>query len=154
MKRLNKSMTAYCGLCCADCIPSRRELFGLLDRLEALLGELRFEKYAQLKWARDREFKHYPRFISLLRKLKTLRCAAPCREGGGNPKCEVRRCARRRRLEGCWQCAKRARCSRLDALRRAHPNLDYHLALIARMGSANWFRQRRGHYRWQQKKEL
>ena len=151
VKKLNMRMTAYCGLCCADCIPSRRELFVLLDRLEALLRQVQFERYAELKAARDPEFNKYPRFLAMLRKLKTLRCPAPCRDGGGNPSCEVKRCARNHGLDGCWQCARRRRCAFLDPLRRAHPNLDYHLALIARMGPAEWFHKRREHYSWQQK---
>ncbi len=149
MKKLSKRLTAYCGLCCADCIPSQAELFALLDRVERLLGQLQFERYARLKSARDREFSHYPQFLSLLRKIKGLRCPAPCRQGGGNPGCEVRRCARRHRLAGCWQCAQRRRCKLLNRLRRVHPNLDYHLDLIARLGPAEWFRKRRGHYSWQ-----
>jgi hypothetical protein len=54
-------------------------------------------------------------------------------------------------LKGCWECEDRRRCTLLDALRRIHPNLDYHLDLIEDMGPAQWFKKREEHYRWQRK---
>jgi hypothetical protein len=42
-------LTAYCGLYCRDCIPSRTELYALIDQLDSQLSELHFDKYAELK---------------------------------------------------------------------------------------------------------
>jgi hypothetical protein len=46
---MDESLTSYCGLCCADCIPSREEFFTLVSSLEEMLAELKFEHYAELK---------------------------------------------------------------------------------------------------------
>ncbi len=151
MKEMDEDLTAYCGLCCADCIPSREEFFALVDRLDRMLEELQFEQYAELKSTRDREFEDYPRFLSVLRQIKGLRCPVPCRHGGGISHCEVRGCVKGKGLKGCWECRDRRGCALLDGLRRVHPNLDYHLDLIADMGPAQWFEKRKEHYRWQRK---
>ena len=45
----DKKYTAYCGLYCLDCIPSNIRLFEILNELEKLLEEVKFDKYAELK---------------------------------------------------------------------------------------------------------
>jgi hypothetical protein len=150
---MDERLTSYCGLCCADCIPSHEEFFDLVNRLAEMLDELRFGHYAELKSEINEEFKEYPKFLSILHHIKGLRCANPCQLGGGNPQCKIRLCAQSKRLKGCWQCQSRSECTLLDRLRGVHPNLDYHLDLIEEMGPGNWFEKRKEHYRWQVKTE-
>ena len=144
---MDESLTAYCSLCCADCIPSREELFALVDRLDQMLEELQFDQYAELKSAQHEAFEDYPTFLSVLRQIKELRCPAPCQQGGGEPSCEIKQCVQSKGLKGCWECRDRRKCTLLDDLRSVHPNLDYHLDLIADMGPAQWFEKRREHSR-------
>lgn len=148
---MDEKFTAHCGLCCADCIPSHEELFALVDRLDQMLEQLQFDQYAMLKSAQNKEFGGYPAFISLLHQIKNLRCPAPCRQGGGKSYCEIRDCVQSKSLKGCWECKDRRECTLLDRLRRIHPNLDYHLDLIAEMGPDRWFEKRKEHYAWQHK---
>lgn len=147
-ENMDATLTAYCGLCCSDCIPSREDLFALADRLYQMLEQLQFQ-YAKLKSAQNKEFEDYPTFLLVLHQIKELRCPAPCRQGGGKSYCEVRECVRSKELKGCWECKDRQKCALLDRLRRIHPNLDYHLGLIAEMGHAKWFEKRKEHYTWQ-----
>jgi hypothetical protein len=141
-ENMDEKLTAYCGLCCADCIPSRVEFFALVDRLDQMLEQLQFDKYAELKSAQHKEFEDYPIFLSVLRQIEELRCPAPCRQGGGKSYCEVRECVQGKKLKGCWECKDRPECKLLDRLRRIHPNLDYHLDLIADMGPPKWLEKR------------
>lgn len=150
---MDERLTSYCGLCCADCIPSHEEFFDLVNRLAEMLDELRFGHYAELKSEINEEFEEYPKFLSILQHIKGLRCASPCQLGGGNPQCKIRLCAQSKRLKGCWQCQACSECTLLDRLRGVHPNLDYHLDLIEEMGPGNWFEKRKEHYRWQVKAE-
>ena len=122
-----------------------------MDRLDRMLQELQFEQYAELKSARHGEFEDYPRFLSVLRQIKELRCTVQCQQGGGISRCEVRQCVQGKGLKGYWECEDRRGCNLLDGLRRVHPNLDYHLDLIADMGPAQWFGKSKEHYRWQRK---
>jgi hypothetical protein len=150
---MDERLTSYCGLCCADCIPSREEFFAVVTKLDEMLEKLQFEHYAELKSEINEEFKEYPRFLSVLHQMKGLRCANPCQLGGGNPNCKIRLCAQSKNRKGCWQCQERGGCTLLDRLRSIHPNLDYHLGLIEEMGPANWFEKRKEHYGWQRKAE-
>jgi hypothetical protein len=145
---MNRNLTAYCGLCCADCIPSDGELFHLVDALDKKLAGIQFGLYAEYKTGRIPEFKEYPVFLSLLRRIGQLHCPT-CRQGGGNLQCAIRPCAQNKRLNGCWECDQRSGCGLLDNLRKVHVNLDYHLDLIAKLGPDEWFEKRKGHYRWQ-----
>lgn len=145
---MDGKMTACCGICCADCIPSHGELHSLVERLEKLLAELQFDLYAQYKAERIPGFKDYPLFLSMLRRIGQLHCPT-CRQGGGNPQCDIRPCAAEKGVAGCWDCGKRSGCSRLDRLRAVHPHLEENLDLIARLGPEKWFGERKGHYRWQ-----
>jgi hypothetical protein len=48
-ENMDEKLTAYCGLCCADCILSCEELFALMDRVDQMLEQLQFDRYEELK---------------------------------------------------------------------------------------------------------
>ena len=146
---MDKKFTAYCGLCCLDCIPSNAEFFSLLHRLDGMLEKLQFDEYAKLKSKKQTLFNEYPTFVKILREIQNLRCAFPCREGGGKPNCEVRQCVLNHGYNGCWRCNVRRSCELLESLRQIHPNLDHHLDLISEFGPEKWFEKRGAHYKWQ-----
>jgi len=146
---MDKKFTAYCGLCCLDCIPSNGELFSLLHRLDGMLEKLQFDEYAKLKSKKQTIFNEYPTFVKILKEISNLRCALPSREGGGKPNCEVRQCALNHGYDGCWGCKSRRSCELLEPLRQIHPKLDLHLDLILELGSEKWFEKRGAHYKWQ-----
>ena len=146
---MNDQLTAYCGLCCVDCIPSREEFFRLIDKMDAMLADMQFEKYAELKAETEEIFQAYPTFLSVLHHIRDLRCPKPCRQGGGKPDCAIRQCAKNKGLPGCWACDIRRPCEKLDRLRDIHPHLDYHLDLIRDLGPDAWLEKRKEHYRWQ-----
>jgi len=146
---MDKKFTAYCGLCCLDCIPSNGELFSLLHRLDGMLEKLQFNEYAKLKSKKQTIFNEYPTFVNILKEISNLRCTLPCREGGGKPNCEVRQCVLNHGYDGCWECESRRSCELLEPLRQIHPNLDLHLDLILELGPEKWFEKRGAHYKWQ-----
>jgi hypothetical protein len=149
-------LTSYCGLYCKDCIPSRSDLYNLAARLQAVLSELKFDRYAELKagqtyWSESNAiFKDYPRFIEVLQAIRGLECRSTCREGGGwkGEHCPVRNCAIDKGMTGCWECNEYITCGRLEPLLKFHPNLAYHLELIKTEGVDRWADKRRGHYPW------
>ena len=141
-------MTAFCGIYCGDCIPSKEEFFSTIDRLDEMLGELQFDEYADYKANRNPAFKDYPVFIAVLRQIKQL-CCVTCRQGGGNSQCEIKGCVQNKELNGCWECNERSGCLFLNRLRSVHPNLDYNLDLIEKMGPEKWVEKRKQHYQFQ-----
>jgi len=114
-----------------------------------MLSKLQFDEYARLKAEKNPIFAEYPIFVKVLKEIESLKCSGPCRDGGGKPECEVRKCAQGKGYPGCWECSDRNTCIKLNSLRLVHPNLDYHLDLISKHGPKNWFSKRQAHYRWQ-----
>ena len=146
---MNEYFTAFCGLCCIDCIPSNYGFFKIVNNLEEVLSDIQFDEYARLKAEKNPVFKEYPTFLKMLKEIDSLKCPVPCKEGGGKPDCAIRKCAQGREYSGCWECRDRLNCTKLDSLRLIHKNLDYHLDLIGKYGPENWFPKRKSHYRWQ-----
>jgi hypothetical protein len=152
----DSSLTAYCGLYCKDCIPSKKELFATVASLEELLKRSHFDLYADLKatqtyWSEAKEaFKSYPEFIKVLKSIQSLECKSTCREGGGwkGEKCQVKNCAINKHYNGCWECAELKSCKLLEPLLNFHPNLAFHLELIRTEGIEHWRGKHKGHYSW------
>lgn len=149
---MDSKYTAFCGLSCMDCIPSNTLLFSSAHNLEVILENLQFEEYAKLKSLKNPIFNDYPAFLNVLREIKSLQCSGPCREGGGDPDCKIKRCVQSKGLEGCWICGEHSNCERLSKLKQVHPNLEYHFQLITEYGPKDWFQKRKAHYRWQREK--
>jgi hypothetical protein len=40
---MDEKYTAFCGLCCVDCIPSNHVFFNLAHNLEEVLSDLQFD---------------------------------------------------------------------------------------------------------------
>jgi hypothetical protein len=158
----NSQLTSYCGLYCKDCIPSKTELYAVAARLQGLLEELQFVKYAGLKagqtyWAEaNPAFKHYPEFLAVLQAIRDLECPSICREGGGykGDRCEIKKCAIAKGFDGCWQCSDYQSCKLLEPMKSFHPHLEEHLALIKTEGMENWCKKRKGHYTWLAEKNV
>ena len=149
----NRKYTAFCGLYCKDCIPSNRELFGLIDRLTELLDNLGFEHYAKFKSARVKEFQNYETFRKLLAEMKKLKCETNCFEGpvseyGCNENCEIRRCVIDKGIAGCWVCKEYKVCEKLEPHMKFHPGMEHNLNMIKEFGLGNWLDKKGKHYKW------
>ncbi|MBN2039715.1 MAG: DUF3795 domain-containing protein [Spirochaetes bacterium] len=149
----NREITAYCGLYCGDCIPSKKHLYKLANELDDLLTELKFENYAELKSKRSRTFDKYNDFIEVLREIKKLKCEPFCYNGpvselGCASDCAVRTCVLSKQINGCWECAENRDCSRLIYLKDFHPGLRHNLEMIREHGIDNWIEKRGKHYPW------
>jgi hypothetical protein len=142
-------LTAYCGLYCADCIPSNQSLFRAAEKLKEELDKRQFENYAQLKSVNNDVFKDYEVFKKVLLALIDLKCAKTCINGGGNPNCRIRLCVREKGFKGCWECSGFEGCELLEPLSIAHGDtLRYNLRLIKEYGIENWADKRGKHYLW------
>ena len=141
--------TSYCGLYCQDCIPSDSGLFLTAEKLQKHLQQLKFEEYAEIKARSNKIFEKYNEFSELLQAIINLKCGSPCRNGGGKAVCPVRDCTQSKGFQGCWECERRQECELLAPLKHIHPNIDYHLDLIAQLGMDNWSSGRKSHYLWE-----
>jgi hypothetical protein len=149
---MNNELTSYCGLYCSDCIPSKKELFSSIEKLDKLLESLQFEEYAKLKSKGFSKLSQYSIFSEVLKEIKLLKCSHPCRNGGGKEECSIRICCKSNNHNGCWECGDRKSCDLIEPLEKAHPNLHHHHDLIRAHGIDDWIKHRRAHYKWQEEK--
>ncbi len=146
--------TACCGLYCRDCIPANQSLFETAAALRQKLEDCQFEKYAAYKSASNRIFNAYRSFREVLDAIPTLRCPKPCSQGGGNPNCAIRACARRKGLVGCWQCESFETCELLKPMCICHGDtVKHNLRMIRQHGVENWSQTRGKHYVWTETNE-
>jgi hypothetical protein len=144
-----EEFTAYCGLYCADCIPSNQALFNAAEKLRDELDDRQFDNYAELRSGNNAVFKGYQVFKEVLSEITKLRCANTCINGGGNPNCRIRLCVRDKGIKGCWECSGFEGCELLEPLAEAHGDtLKFNLRLIKEYGIENWADKRGKHYLW------
>ena len=108
-------------------------------------------KARQTYWSKANEiFSKYIDFLEVLKAIKDLECHSICHDGGGykGDHCEIKNCALRKGIKGCWECSDYKVCMLLEPMKKVHPNLEDNLTLIKTEGADNWSSKRKGHYRW------
>ncbi|HPR32771.1 MAG TPA: DUF3795 domain-containing protein [Prolixibacteraceae bacterium] len=113
---------AYCGLYCGDCPNHSGVIADLARDLRKELRKYRFDKTAeslsQISFFTD--FEHYDSCYTVLGAMVRMRCSRTCRNGGANPGCKIRICAKKKGFEGCWECPEFEFCNKLDFLNTNH----------------------------------
>ena len=111
----NTELVAYCGLYCGDCPFHRGKIADLARDLRKELRQSGFEKLASVA-----RIKNYPECYQALGGMVRIRCKKACRDGGGNPFCKIRLCAREKGYAGCWECETTGSCKKLSFLAKYH----------------------------------
>ncbi len=119
----DKNLIAYCGLYCGDCFGYKGKVADLARDLRKELRQAKFDRVAE--GIPFEEFKHYKECYETLGALVRLRCKNACKGGGGPPFCKMRKCCRKKGIEGCWECDEFETCEKLDFLKPTHG--DAHL---------------------------
>jgi hypothetical protein len=113
-----KKLVAYCGLYCGDCFGYDGKIANLAKELRQELRLAKFDKMA--KGIPFKAFENYQECYDVLGALVKLKCKSACKGGGGNPFCKIRKCCRKKGLEGCWECTEIETCKKLDSLKTNH----------------------------------
>ena len=113
---------AYCGLYCAECPNHTGVIADQARDLRKTLRSFRFEKTAEYLATISffREFKKYDDCYEVLGAMVKMRCGKTCRNGGANPGCKIRICAKKKELLGCWECDDFENCKELEFLIPVH----------------------------------
>lgn len=113
---------AYCGLYCAECPNHTGVIADLARDLRKELRNYRFDKTAEMlsKISFFKDFANYDDCYTVLGAMVKMRCRKTCRNGGGNPGCKIRICAKRKNIDGCWDCDDFESCTKLDFLKDNH----------------------------------
>lgn len=118
----NENLIAYCGLYCQDCHGYNGKIPDLARDLRKELREAKYEKFAAFisTYSFGKDYKNYDECYKVLGAMVKFRCRKGCKNGGGLPFCNIRKCAQKKELDGCWECTDLETCKKLDFLRPVH----------------------------------
>jgi len=131
MEEKNSHLVTYCGLCCLDCHGHTGKIADLARDLCKELRQVKYEKFADAisKAPIGKPFEHYQQCYDLLGAMVKFRCKKGCRNGGGPPFCQIRKCCQEKEIMGCWECSEPETCKKLAFLAPVHG--DAHLRNIS-----------------------
>jgi hypothetical protein len=141
-----KELIAYCGLYCGDCFAHKGVVADLARDLRKELRQAKFNRIAQTMSETPffAVYKDYPRCYEVLGALVKFRCKKTCRSGGGPPFCKIRKCCKKKGLEGCWQCNEFETCENLDFLKTSHGEAHLkNLRMLKKEGVDNFIKGKR-----------
>jgi hypothetical protein len=138
-----KELVAFCGLYCGDCVQFKRNVSKFAKDLENELSKENFEKIVK----NIPDIKNYNDFREVLEIISKLECKECCREGGGNPDCEVRLCCQKKGFYTCAECESFLYCPELagvPALQCGIISYVKELQRIREVGLDKWLEERSG----------
>jgi hypothetical protein len=130
----NLENVTYCGLYCRLC-SNKSRLPQLASSLKDLMADDGWEYYGEFLM---QDFKP---FWSVLGKLSDFESTCPdCREGCGDPDCDIRKCAQAREEELCPLCGDFP-CEHIRNLASRYPNLIGDGERMIRVGVETWIKE-------------
>jgi len=126
---MNKTFVCYCGLYCENC--------AVKVKVEPAAKVL----YDEMKSAGFEEVISFipggEGFWPFLKDMATNGLCVSCQDGGGNPDCAIRICAREKGVEMCALC-KDYPCDMLSVFLNKYPALEHDNALLRDEGWDAW----------------
>ena len=126
---MDKKYICYCGLYCENCA------------VKAKIGPASKTLYEAMKKAGFEEIINYipggEGFWPFLKNMTEQGLCNSCREGGGNPGCAVRICAKEKGVEMCALCESYP-CDKINLFYRNYTTLEQDNALLREKGLEAW----------------
>ncbi len=97
-------LATYCGLYCDACAIKNGQIRNAATAFQGMLNAYDYPEGALTAADFFPAAKYYPEFDGVLEWLTTQDCPG-CLQGGVNPECAIRICAREKGLAGCWKCS-------------------------------------------------
>jgi hypothetical protein len=131
----------FCGLHCTDCYACTGRIALLAKELRSLLQQYNFAAVSEV--VPFDGLQHYAQADAFLEALTFMRCEKACRDGGGNPACEIRACCEGKSFAGCWECGKMEECELLKVLVPIHRDANIkNLRNIKKEGIDKWVKSK------------
>ena len=141
-----EDLIGYCGLYCGDCFGRTQTVANLAGDLRKEMRNYRFDLMADMLATIPffKEFKDYQKCYNLLGTMTKMRCKKVCKGNGGPPNCKIRNCARKKSLDGCWQCDDFSNCDKLKILEPHHGKAHLkNLRKLKKQGVAAFIKSKR-----------
>jgi len=131
-------LLGYCGLYCGACGIYQGKIKTAVENLYNTIKAYRFNEIADnlAKW--EPAFKHHKEFEQVLEAYKKLFGECPgCIQGGGDPECKVRICAKEKGYTTCVECKEMATCQLLEPWRKS-PKFQQRMQRIKQVGATKY----------------
>ena len=126
---MDKKYICYCGLYCENCA------------VKAKIGPASKTLYDEMKKAGFEDIIHFipggDGFWPFLKSMAEKGICGSCKEGGGNPGCAVRKCAKEKNTEICALCESYP-CEKFMKFFDGYPTLKDDNALLREKGMDAW----------------
>jgi len=129
------SFVGYCGLYCNACGIRQEKIKNAVNNLRGIIAYYGFDKMMPelAKW--EPSLKHYSEFNQVMDGLVKMFGDCPgCLQGGGDPNCKVRTCAKERNYRTCAECDEAEACEPLAPYRKGYKGLTPALRSIKQNG--------------------
>jgi hypothetical protein len=126
---MERKYACYCGLYCENCAvkvkvePAAKVLHNEMQKLG-------FDEIMSF-------FPDGEKFWSFLTGMSTNGVCTSCKEGSGNPACQIRLCAKEKNVEMCALCESYP-CEQLSDLYKGYPTLNHDNAILRTQGWDSW----------------
>jgi hypothetical protein len=118
------SLVGYCGLYCNACGIRQQKIKTAVNTLRDIIAAYGFDKIIPELANWEPSFKHYKEFDQVMNGLVKLFGDCPgCLQGGGDPNCKVRSCAKQKGYRTCAECAVAETCEPLAPYRKGYEGL-------------------------------
>ena len=115
---MERETFAYCGLNCAACQEKFADIRQKMEDLEAALEAVNIEEMAKAIPMMHAKYKKHRQFVDFFRQ----ECPG-CRNGGGNPFCGIRKCARKKGYLSCMECETDL-CGKFKTILKVHADKE------------------------------
>ena len=126
---MDRKYIGYCGLYCENCAV-KVKIAPAAKTLQEEMKKAGFEEVVQMIPGGDK-------FWSFLKGMVDPGICSSCREGGGNPGCAVRICAKEKGVEICALCEIYP-CDKFMAFFKGYPVLEHDNLLLKEKGIEAW----------------
>jgi len=130
------SLVGYCGLYCNACGIRQGKIKTAVNNLREIVAYYGFDKAMPelAKW--EPTLKYYNEFNQVMNGLVKMFGDCPsCLQGGGDPNCKVRKCAKQKGYRTCAECSEAETCENLAPYREGYKGLKQALRTIRQNGS-------------------
>jgi hypothetical protein len=108
----------YCGLYCNACSIRQGKIKAAVNNLRDIIAAYQFDKIMPDLANYDPCFKQYDGFKQVMDGfVRVFGDCSGCVQGGGDPNCKVRSCAKLKGYRTCAECAEAKACRKLDPCR-------------------------------------
>ncbi len=146
------SQVGYCGLYCNACGIRQEKIKTAVNNLRGIIAAYGFDKMMPELAKMEPSFKHYNEFDQVMDGLVKMFGGCPgCFQGGGDPNCKARSCAKQRGFRTCADCDEAETCEKLAPFRIGFEGLLPGLKIIRQKGIGRYAEESQkevdeGHY--------